>query len=50
METDEEVALISGDSETGQVHPTRMNRAGSLRRELGDRGEQYADPTACRIA
>ena len=42
METDEEVALISGDSETGQVHPTRMNRAGSLRRELGDRGKQYA--------
>jgi hypothetical protein len=42
METDEEVALISRDSETGQVQRARMNFAGSLRRELGDRAERYA--------
>ena len=42
METDEEVALSPGDSEAGPVLQTRMNWAGSLRRELSRRAERYA--------
>ena len=42
METDEEVALSPDDSEAVPVRPTRTNWAGSLRRELSQRAEQYA--------
>ena len=42
METDEEVALSPDDSEAGPVLQRRMNWAGSLRRELSQRAEQYA--------
>jgi hypothetical protein len=42
METDEEVALSSDDSEPVPVRRTRMNWSGSLRRELSQRAEQYA--------
>ena len=42
METDEEVALSPDDSEPGPVRRMRMNWAGSLRRELSQRAEQYA--------
>jgi hypothetical protein len=42
METDEEVALSSDNSEPGSVRRTRMNYAGSLRRELSQRAERYA--------
>jgi hypothetical protein len=42
MEADEEVALSPDDSEPVPVRQMRMNRAGSLRRELSQRAEQYA--------
>jgi Restriction Endonuclease associating with ARP len=42
VETDEEVALSPDDSEVVPVRQTRMNWAGSLRRELSQRAEQYA--------
>ncbi len=42
METDEEVALSPDDSEPGRARRMRMNWAGSLRRELSRRAEQYA--------
>ena len=42
METDEEVALSPEGSEGGPVRRMRMNRAGSVRRELSQRAEQYA--------
>jgi hypothetical protein len=41
METDEEVALSPDDSELEPVRRMRMNRAGSLRRELSQRAEQF---------
>src|SRR6266851_4743529 len=42
METDEEVALNPDDSEPGPVRRMSLNWAGSLRRELSQRAEQYA--------
>ena len=42
METNEEVALSPDDSEPGPVRRMRMSWAGSLRRELSQRAEQYA--------
>lgn len=42
METNEEVALSPDGSEPGPVRRMRMNCAGSLRRELSHRAEQYA--------
>ena len=42
MEADEEVAMSQDDSEREPVRRTRMNWAGSLRRELSQRAEQYA--------
>jgi hypothetical protein len=42
METDEEVVLSPDDSEPVPVRRKRMNWAGSLRRELSQRAEQYA--------
>jgi hypothetical protein len=42
VETDEEVALSSDDSESGPVRQAKLNWAGSLRRVLSQRAEQYA--------
>jgi hypothetical protein len=42
METDEEVALSPDDSAPAALRRTRMNWAGSLRRELSQRAEHYA--------
>jgi Restriction Endonuclease associating with ARP len=42
METDAEVALSPDDSEAVPVRQTKTNWAGSLRRELSQRAEQYA--------
>jgi hypothetical protein len=42
METDAEVALSPDNSEPVPVRRMRMNWAGSLRRELSQRAEQYA--------
>ena len=42
METDEEVELSPEDSEPGPARRIRLNCAGSLRRELSRRAEQYA--------
>jgi hypothetical protein len=42
METNEEVALSSADCAPGALWRTRVSSAGSLRRELSQRAEQYA--------
>jgi hypothetical protein len=42
VETDEEMAMSPGDSGPAPVHEPRLNWAGSLRRELSHRAEQYA--------
>ncbi len=42
MEADEEMALSPDDSGPGPVRKARVSWAGSLRRELSQRAEQYA--------
>jgi Restriction Endonuclease associating with ARP len=46
METDEEVALRPNDPETVRVRRSGVNWASSLRRELSQRAEQYAEKHA----